>query len=125
VDYRELNAAIIKNQHLLPLIGETLDRLVGTKMFTKLDLKNIYHHIYIKKNNEWKTVFRTRYDHYKYNILSFRLVNIPAIFQAYINRIFEGLFDNFYIIYFNNILIYSEFLKEYSRHVREILARLR
>ena len=40
VDYRRLNAISIKNRHLLPLISETLDRLEGTSMFLKLDLKD-------------------------------------------------------------------------------------
>jgi hypothetical protein len=125
VDYRGLNAATIKNRHPLPLIGEMLDRLVGAKIFTKLDLKNTYHRIRIKKNDEWKTAFRTRYGHYEYNILLFGLANTFATFQAYMNRALEGLLDNFYIIYLDDILIYSEFLEEHSRHVRKVLARLR
>ena len=94
-------------------------------MFTKLDLKDAYHRIRIKKGDEWKTAFRTRYGHYKYNILPFRLANISAMFQAYINRALEGLFDDFCVVYLDNILIYSESLEEHSRHVRKILARLR
>lgn len=36
VDYRGLNAITVKNRHALPLIQETLDRLQGAKVFTKL-----------------------------------------------------------------------------------------
>jgi hypothetical protein len=114
--------AIIKNRHPLFLISKILNRLINIKIFIKLNLKNIYYYIYILKN--YKTVFRTRYGHYKYNILLFKLANIFIIFQAYINRALEKLFDNFYIIYFNNILIYSEFLEKYNRHVRKILIKL-
>ena len=41
MDYRGLNTVTIKNRHLLPLITETLDRLSGTKIFLKLDLKDM------------------------------------------------------------------------------------
>ena len=45
VDYRGLNKVMIKNQHPLPLISEILDHLNGTKVFSKMDLKDAYHHI--------------------------------------------------------------------------------
>ena len=43
VDYQELNNLTIKNCYLLPLIGESLDRLGCAKRFTQLDLTNTYH----------------------------------------------------------------------------------
>lgn len=73
VDYRGLNKVTVKNAHPLPLIDETLDRLVGAKVFTKLDLKDGYHHIRIKEGHEWKTAFRTRYGHYEYLVMPFGL----------------------------------------------------
>ena len=47
VNYRDLNAVIIKNKCFLLLIKETLNRLMNTAYFTKLDLKNVYHRIRI------------------------------------------------------------------------------
>src|SRR5208282_4963432 len=52
VDYRGLNKVTVKNRHPLPLIDETLDRLVGSQVFTKLDLKDAYHRIRIKEGHE-------------------------------------------------------------------------
>ena len=43
VDYKELNALIIKNKYLFLLINETLDRLVSAAYFIKLDFKNAYY----------------------------------------------------------------------------------
>jgi len=37
----------IKNHFILLLISKTLDCLAGFKIFTKLDLKDIYYYIYI------------------------------------------------------------------------------
>ncbi len=47
VDYRGLNNLTIKNQYLLPLIGESLDRLGRVKQFTQLDLTSAYHRMRI------------------------------------------------------------------------------
>ena len=66
VDYWGLNAVTVRNQTPLPLIGKTLDRLRRSKVFTKLDLKDAYHRIRIRKGDEWKTAFRTRYGYLEY-----------------------------------------------------------
>ena len=52
IDYRDLNAIIIKNRHFLPLIFETLNRLCELKIFIKLNLKNAYYKFRIKINDE-------------------------------------------------------------------------
>jgi hypothetical protein len=80
VNYRGLNKIIIKNRHSLPLVGEILNRLNGVAVYTKLDLKEIYYRIRIKKRDEWKTAFKIRYGHFEYKIISFGLANTPAIF---------------------------------------------
>jgi hypothetical protein len=49
VDYRGFNKITIKNRHSLPLVEETLNRLNGAAVYTKLDLKKIYYKIRIKK----------------------------------------------------------------------------
>jgi hypothetical protein len=59
VDYRALNKVTVKNRHPLPLISDTIDRMQGAKIYTKLDLRNAYHRIKIKPGDEWKTAFRT------------------------------------------------------------------
>ena len=37
-DYRKLNESTIKNRYPLPLIGELVDKLKGSRVFTKLDV---------------------------------------------------------------------------------------
>ena len=80
VNYWDLNQITIKNKHLLPLISETLNWLSEAKIFFKLNLKDTYHHIQIKEDDEWKTAFCTHYSHFKYMIMSFRLVNASVTF---------------------------------------------
>ena len=125
VDYRGLNAITIKNRHPLPLITETLDRLCGAKRFTKLDLKDAYHRIRIKRGDEWKTAFRTRYGHFEYQVMPFELANAPATFQAYINKALRGLVDVICVVYLDDILIFSENPAEHRLHVQRVLERLK
>ena len=66
INYKNLNVVIIKNWHSLSLITKTLNRFNEFKRFTKFNFKNVYHWIRIKRDDKWKTTFRTRYKHFKY-----------------------------------------------------------
>ena len=115
----------MKNRHPLPLISKTLDRLTGAKVFTKLDLKDAYHRIWIWKGDEWKTAFCTQYGHFEYLVMPFGLTNAPATFQAYINKLLTGLMDKFCVVYLDDVLIYSDSQPEHLDHVKQVLERLR
>jgi len=52
VDYRYLNDITVKNRYLLLLPEEIRDRLRGATIFTKIDLRDGYHNIRIKKGEE-------------------------------------------------------------------------
>ena len=125
VDYRTLNAVIRKNRHNLPLISEILDRLNGAQYLTKINLQDAYHRVAIAKEDQWKTTFHTRYGHFEYCVMPFGLTNSLATFQAYINKALSGLVDVICVVYFDDILIYSENLEDRRRHVREVFERLR
>ena len=66
VDYQDFNNLTIKNWYPLPLVRESLDRSGQAQCFIQLNLTNAYHQIKIREGNEWKTIFKTRYDHFEY-----------------------------------------------------------
>src|SRR5882762_3348480 len=57
--------------------------------------------------------------------MPFRLTNALVIFQAYINKVLLGLLDIIYIVYLNNIIVYSNNYEVYTYYVRIVLKRLR
>ena len=63
-------------------------------------------------------------DLYKYLVMLFELFNASVLFQNHINNILQDYLDVFCIIYINNILIYSDTLKEHRQHVWQILQKL-
>ena len=105
VDYRGLNRVTIMNRYPLPLMNELRDRVAGSRIFTKIDLKAGYNLIRIKPGDEWKTAFRTRYGHYEYLVMPFGLANAPATFQDMMNEILRDLIDHGVVVYIDDIVI--------------------
>jgi hypothetical protein len=54
----------------------------------------------------------------------FRLTNVLAIFQAYINKALSGPLDTIYVVYFNDIIVYFNDYKAYIYHIQMVLERL-
>ena len=104
---------------------KTLNRLSESKLFIKFDLKNIYYRIRIKSDDKWKTKFRTRYEHFEYQIILFKLANTFTIFQIYINKAMRKLVNVICVIYLNNILIYNENSTKHWCYMKQMLERLR
>ncbi|XP_073465040.1 uncharacterized protein [Aquarana catesbeiana] len=125
IDYRELNKITVKNRYPLPLLPELFQRLGTATIFTKLDLRGAYNLVRIRKGDEWKTAFRTRFGHFEYMVMPFGLCNAPATFQYFINDVFRDYLDLFVIVYLDDILIFSSSLESHRRHVKCVLARLR
>jgi len=124
-DYRQLNAITRKDVYPLPRIEDLLNQTQGAKFFSKIDLQSGYHQIRIKKGDEYKTAFRTRYGLYEWTVMPFGLCNAPSTFQRLMNSIFRDVIDKFLIVYIDDILIYSNTLEEHIRHIRFVLNRLR
>ncbi|OAG36021.1 hypothetical protein AYO21_09814 [Fonsecaea monophora] len=101
VDYRGLNRVTKKNRYPLPLIPKILDRLVGARVYTKLDLKDAYHRIPIAEEDRWKTAF------------------------PYINEALKGLLDEVCVAFMDDILIFSPDEAVHEAHVNLVLERLK
>jgi hypothetical protein len=64
IDYRTLNAVIVKNKYPLPHIDLLFDQLIGTQVFSKIDLRLGYQKIKIREEDIPKIAFSTRYSLY-------------------------------------------------------------
>ncbi|MCI30375.1 RNA-directed DNA polymerase (Reverse transcriptase), partial [Trifolium medium] len=125
VDYRQLNKVTIKNKYPLPRIDDLMDQLVEARVFSKIDLRSGYHQIKVKTEDVPKTAFRTRYGHYEYTVMPFGVMNAPAIFMDYMNRIFHPFLDKFVVVFIDDILIYSKSEEEHKEYLRIVLQVLR
>jgi hypothetical protein len=90
VDYRALNAKIVKDKFPIPVVDELLDELKGACYFTKLDLRNSYHHVLMHPKDITKTTLRTHHGHFEFLVMACELTNTPSTFQAPMNDVLHA-----------------------------------
>ena len=133
VDYRALNSLIppVTKAHSkakgvltlvpLPKIDEIYARLRGATIFSALDMTSGYHHMELSEEAKPKSAFITTVDKYQFNRCPFGLAQAPAYFQRLVNKVLVGL--PFTFGYLDDILIYSEDIKDHLVHLRMVFQR--
>ncbi|GJU30735.1 putative reverse transcriptase domain-containing protein [Tanacetum coccineum] len=84
-----------------------------------------YHQLRIKEEDIPITMFRTRYGHFEFQVMSFGLTNAPAVFMDLKNQVCKPYLDKFVIVFIDDILIYSKDKKEHGEHMKIILELLK
>ena len=126
VDFRQLNAATVKDAHPLPQIDDLLDALHGAKWFSTLDLKSGYWQVPIAEQDKEKTAFRTSSGQlFEFNQVPFGLCNAPATFSRLMDRVLAGLHWETCLFYLDDIIVFSSTWEEHLARLREVFERLR
>ena len=126
VDFRQLNAATIKDAHPLPWIDDLLDALHGAKWFSTLDLKSGYWQVPISEQDKEKTAFRTSSGQlFEFNQVPFGLCNAPATFSRLMDRVLAGLHWETCLFYLDDIIVFSSTWEEHLARFRKVFERLR
>ncbi|GKE58733.1 putative reverse transcriptase domain-containing protein, partial [Tanacetum coccineum] len=125
INYRELNKLTVKNRYPLPRIDNLFDQLQGSSVYSKIDLRSGYHQLRVREEDIPKTMFRTRYGHYEFQVMPFSLTNASTVFMDLMNRVCKPYLDKFVIVFIDDILIYSKNKEEHEEHLKLILKLLK
>lgn len=93
--------------------------------FLKLDLCNGYHHIRICSRDEWKTTFKTKEGLYKWRVMLLFLCNALSTFIRLMNEALKLFLNSFYVVYFDDIIIFKRDIDEHFHHLWQVLQALK
>ena len=116
---------MVKDTYSLPRITETLDCLNGAKWFTSLDLKAGYWQVVLDEDSMPLTAFTVGpLGFYESKRMPFGLTNAPALFQWLMETCLGELHLQWYIIYLDDIIIFSKTPKEHITRLRAVFEML-
>ncbi|CAK1597386.1 unnamed protein product [Parnassius mnemosyne] len=122
VDMRRANTAIQRENHPLPTIEELLPKVREAKIFSKLDIRDAFHHIELHTDSRHITTFITSKGLYRYKRMMFGISCAPEIFQKTLERILLGCEG--VINFIDDILIFGKDLLEHDLRLKKVLAVL-
>ena len=94
-----------------------MDCLGKAKIFSKIDLQSGYYQVQIKEGDIPKTAFITRFGHYEFTVMPFGLTNNLATFNRPMTHLFRKELDDFVLVFFDDILVYSKNNEEHKQHL--------
>ncbi|GJT52800.1 putative reverse transcriptase domain-containing protein [Tanacetum coccineum] len=89
------------------------------------DLRSGYHQLRVHEADILKTVSRMRYRHFEFTVMPFGLTNALALFMELMNRVCKSYLDKFFIMFIDDILIYSKSKKDDEVHLKLVLELLK
>ena len=122
-DFRALNLKTQQDNYPLPMLKNFTDKIFGSKIFSKLDLKSSFWNIPIWPNHRYKTTTLNPWGGaFVYNRLAFGLKSGPSNMQRLIEVVLKDI-DNCFV-YIDDILLFNETKEGHMKTLNQILKRL-
>ncbi len=121
-DYKvTINQAIEDNVYPIPSAEDLFAKLAGAEVFTKIDLASAYNQVELTDEAKKLLVVNTHKGLYEFQRLSFGVSTAPAIFQAIMDTMLQGI-DGVGVL-MDDILIGTK-KTEHDEKVHEVCQRL-
>ena len=119
IDMRQANTAVKRERYPIPTIDEVVQDMSQSKVFSKLDLKSVYHQIELSPESRDITTFATHLGLYRYKRLMFGISCAPEMYQRVLQQVLQGCEGAQNII--DDIIVHASTEEEHDRRVEEVV----
>ena len=124
IDYRQLNAATVKDAFPLPRVDDSLSALSGSRWFSTLDLASGYWQVAMDASTKEKAAFVTSSGLYEWNVMPFGLCNAPSTFARLMELVLKGLHWKICLIYLDDVIVMAPTFEEELERLKQVFERL-
>ncbi len=121
VDWRRLNSVTKKDSFPMPMIGDTLTRLGGSKIFSGVDMSGAFHCIEMEPGDKEKTAFATPFGSFQQRRLGFGLTNGPATYCRLVDLVLKEVPDSVAVSFLDDGVVHSKTVEDHFQNLRVTL----
>ena len=118
-----MNESVIRERHILPAVDETLAKLEGARVFTKLDATSSFWQVPLHQDSMLLTTFITPERRYYFKRLPFGISSAPEHFQKRISQLIDGI--DGVLCHADDVLITGKDRAEHDDRLHRVLQKFR
>lgn len=122
VDLTQLNRAVKREPHPMFSVEESLAKLSGSKIFSKLDARSGFWQIPLSDESKPLTTFITPMGRFCFNRLPFGISSASEVFQRTMTEILEG--TEGVICHMDDVLVHAPDQATHDRNTRVVLQKM-
>ena len=122
VDLRAVNKAVVPDKYPLPTAEELTSQFYGSKIFSKLDLRQGYLQVPLHPDSRNLTAFVTHAGVFRYTRVPFGLCSAPSCFQKIMSTIFAGIPG--VVIFLDDIVVHGSTAAIHDQRLTQVLDTL-
>ena len=123
LDYRRLNDRTVGDAYPIPHIHDFAADLVGSAIFSKIDLVKGYHQVPVRAEDVPKTAIATPFGLFEFTRMPFGLKNAAQMFQHLMDNVTSKLRGVF--VYLDDVLVASPTAAQHERDLHQLFSTLR
>ena len=124
IDFRRLNRRTKKDAYPLPRMQETMESMVGARLFSTMDLKSGFWQVKMAKESQQYTAFTVgSMGVYEFLRMPYGLCNAPATFQRLMQNCLGELNLTYALIYLDDVIVFSSTEEDHIHRLRVVFGR--